>query len=1086
MSKGPASSGRFLLQRLVAAGLVAALVGAAYGQRIVFSDDMTNFPAGWTLGTNGFNPDTWTRKTNLWFSAPAAAKCTRNDTHYLDSTNHWMQRPISLRRDSMGVATFRLWQATEQDFDFIYLEYSTDGGLNWIALWQSSEWHDWDQVVVPGIPSNANAIRFRFYSDVSVWDDGVYIDDVVLYSVDSAQTLVWYDDMTNFPANWSLSGNDTWGPQSYHAHSPAIAAQCSGVDSGYKDYQDNRADRAINLTHPTSAFLSYWLYLRAEEDYDYLYSELYSPWVWEELASHTGYFGWTHFVCDLSRDYEFVDSIGFHFCSDLSNTDAGAFVDDVTVTDFTRMGIDLAAVDIVNPPLDVDSGALVLISARIRNNSVQSVATPVYFEVYGVNYRVMAVTGEIPPGETALVNFPGWEADVPPGEYRYQCWLARFADTCEGNDAAQGSIAIANRDAAAMQILAPVGHVGPGAVVPQAIVRNHGSVRAPVDVTFHITDVGYSQTVHLANGLPVRTDTTIQFPSWTVLIGQHSTRCSTAMAGDQIPRNNRILDGFDAGQNDVSATQIAAPQGRFDTSAAVAPSAVVRNLGLRAVSFDVGFWICDSTGTEVYFRKSTVTNLGVGASRTVTFDTWPKPHLPGRYMTRCSTSLADDWNPANDATRDSFTLSGRPGWGQCASLPAGGKRRNVKDGGCLAWGKGATDANDTGYVYAFKGNGTYEFYRYNTVTNVWVARDSIPAIGHMGKKKAVKKGAALVVGTDGKAYGTKGNNTYEFWCYDPARSAGLHWAQLTDVPRGTKALKEGTGLAAVRVSGTDYIYALKGSGTYEFYRYRISDGSWETMASAPNGISNKPYKYGSCLAYDGGDTIYCLKGSYNELFAYCVSGKSWATKDTMPKRAPLVTKKTKVKDGAGMAFYSKAVYALKGGNTDEFWMFSCSDQQWHVQTQLTAGSKRVKGGGALAIAKDIGALYAFRGNNTLELWRYGPIASFEFAPVIGNEVKNETQGQSSVRGSQFVLRIAPNPFTSSLSPSISYSLPRTGNISLRLYDVAGKLMTTLARGYTLAGSHTARLNVDKLARGVYLLRYEYEGNNTATCRLIIE
>jgi hypothetical protein len=434
---------------------------------------------------------------------------------------------------------------------------------------------------------------------------------------------------------------------------------------------------------------------------------------------------------------------------------------------------------------------------------------------------------------------------------------------------------------------------------------------------------------------------------------------------------------------------------------------------------------------------------------------------------------------------------GPPGpaaWTKMTNLPPGSKSKNVKDGGALAYGKEATDANDTGYVYAFKGNNRYEFYRYNTITGAWIGRDSIPAMGRSGKKKAVKKGSALIVGTDGKVYGAKGNNTVEFWCYDPARPAGSAWTQLNDVPTGAKALKEGTGLTAVKVSGSDYVYLLKGAGTTEFYRYKISDGSWETMTSAPTGLSGKTYKNGSCLTCDGVDTIFCLKGSYNELAAYSVQHNTWTTKDTMPKKAPPGTKKTKVKDGAGIAYYSKAVYALKGGNTNEFWMFSCADQQWHVQTQLTAGSKRVKGGGALTFASANNSLYAFRGNNTLEFWKYGPLSADGYQLAV-NGTKKSIQGQSTVRGLQFALSVSPNPITSSVSPSISYSLPVSGEVSLKLYDISGQLVSTLANGHHPAGSYSLQLAANRprqnLAAGIYILRLESEGNTT-TQKLIIE
>jgi hypothetical protein len=79
------------------------------------------------------------------------------------------------------------------------------------------------------------------------------------------------------------------------------------------------------------------------------------------------------------------------------------------------------------------------------------------------------------------------------------------------------------------------------------------------------------------------------------------------------------------------------------------------------------------------------------------------------------------------------------------------------------------------------------------------------------------------------------------------------------------------------------------------------------------------------------------------------------------------------------------------------------------------------------------------------------------------------------------LLISPNPF--STSTTISYSLPTAANYSLKLYDVTGQLISTLASGNRNAGNHT--LTTPTLARGIYVLKLT-TNNTTNTAKLIVE
>jgi parallel beta-helix repeat protein len=420
-------------------------------------------------------------------------------------------------------------------------------------------------------------------------------------------------------------------------------------------------------------------------------------------------------------------------------------------------------------------------------------------------------------------------------------------------------------------------------------------------------------------------------------------------------------------------------------------------------------------------------------------------------------------------------------WQRMANILIGPRRKYVKDGGFLAYAK--EPGNDTPFVYALKGNNTYEFYRYNVTTNVWITRESIPAYNRLMKKKAVKKGSTLMQAGDGRLYATKGNSTYDFWQYDPAKPPGTRWTQIADVPPGAKSCREGVGSAAVTYQGTDYVYLLKGSNTFEFYRYNVDDNTWAAMTPAPFGASGRAYKNGSCITYDGVDTIYALKGTYNEFFAYSVAANKWETRDTLPRMYPPGTQKKKVKDGAAIAYYPPVVYALKGGNTNEFWGYNCTQRRWLTAPPMPTVIKRVKGGGSLVLVPDVYSLFAFRGNATLEFWEYGPLGPADY-PLA---VKGPDNTMASTVGplTALALNVTPNPFTS--LAVIRYSLPRPARVRLTLYDVAGRLVSVLASGHHPAGNFDLGLSAAEsgLSAGVYLLKFESE-DGSITRKLIIE
>lgn len=152
----------------------------------IFSDNMTNFPSGWTLYGTPTN-QYWTKTSTRYYSSSYSAKCTPNST-YSNNVIVSMERSINLSGYISATLSFSLWQYTESYYDFIYVDYYSN--YTWTTVWSSSgSYQYWRQVSV-NIPTNATKIRFRFYSDGSITYEGVYIDDVVLTASGSSGQIV--------------------------------------------------------------------------------------------------------------------------------------------------------------------------------------------------------------------------------------------------------------------------------------------------------------------------------------------------------------------------------------------------------------------------------------------------------------------------------------------------------------------------------------------------------------------------------------------------------------------------------------------------------------------------------------------------------------------------------------------------------------------------------------------------------------------------------------------------------------------------------------------------------------------------------
>ena len=83
---------------------------------------------------------------------------------------------------------------------------------------------------------------------------------------------------------------------------------------------------------------------------------------------------------------------------------------------------------------------------------------------------------------------------------------------------------------------------------------------------------------------------------------------------------------------------------------------------------------------------------------------------------------------------------------------------------------------------------------------------------------------------------------------------------------------------------------------------------------------------------------------------------------------------------------------------------------------------------------------------------------------------NHRVANNNFVSNNFSLNSFPNPFPN--STTISFTLSQSQNVSLQLFDVNGKLVSTLADNIFEEGEHQLDFNAEKINAGIYFLQVE--------------
>ncbi len=505
---------------------------------------------------------------------------------------------------------------------------------------------------------------------------------------------------------------------------------------------------------------------------------------------------------------------------------------------------DVGVQTIVSPAGTVSLGIPVTPRVVVRNYG---------FEAAAFNCRLWISDGylaESPvalgPGAQTTVDFPDWTPQLP-GYWAVRCSTLAVFDYNRSNDARDTMVYVSGPDVdvGVRALITPSGNVRyQSAIVPTARWHNFGRTTADFTALMFIDgDAGrvYSEarTIRLAaNGR----DTIVQFPAWVAdRVGYFTAKCSTALVGDGGAANDTVTFRFGvanlpAGEwvrmQDIPGGQSGRPVSKGGALASNGSElfALKGNKTREVFCFDL------ASG-----RWSALPDLPTGAS--------VRPVSAGGAL--CAGGHGLLYVVRGNKTNDFFRYDSTVGWTELASVPTGPRGMMLKGG----TGMDFTVLNDTGYVYLLKGSGTAEFYRYNVVRDTWEALPDAPA-GTSGKSK-YKDGSAITIASDGILYCLKANYN-EVFSFDLRR--GSWRSGQTVVPFYSssgrkKKVKKGGAIDW----GGGLLTAIKGGGTFEFWKLDGADSVWRELPPVPPGDMNRKVNDGAGLEYSNG-SFYLLKG----------------------------------------------------------------------------------------------------------------------------------------------------------------------------------------------------------------------------------
>ncbi len=159
--------------------------------------------------------------------------------------------------------------------------------------------------------------------------------------------------------------------------------------------------------------------------------------------------------------------------------------------------------------------------------------------------------------------------------------------------------------------------------------------------------------------------------------------------------------------------------------------------------------------------------------------------------------------------------------------------------------------------------------------------------------------------------------------------------------------------------------------------------AWTQKTDIPLGRSRKKVKDGALAYYPAGKKIFALKGGNDlEFFQYDIMTEKWETLPPLPDSNAQTGKRRKAKTGTALCFGGNELFAVKGGNTQDFYSYNVISNTWterctipFIFTGHYGSVKKPHYGAALVYAPINNQVYLLSGNKTRQFLSYNPVTN---------------------------------------------------------------------------------------------------------------